>query len=227
MARQSPPPEISLADACRILGLSEKTVRQQIKLKNIQAVKVGKSWFIDQKSVEEFATRQAARPQALALAEQNQAGVKRGRGSPKIPSPSTETEAVAKVERSGLAVIHDLACYRLVVAAVEQFKQAAAPAEAGYVEQHCREALHQLGAGFYNFGYAKRIHYERARAALGGVIAVLSADAATSQQYERALLFCERDVLPAFGALMRKLERKGSDPHRKRGGSAQESDRVP
>jgi hypothetical protein len=30
----------------------------------------------------------------------------------------------------------------------------------------------------HNFGYAKRFHYERARAALGGVIAVLAADAA-------------------------------------------------
>ena len=226
MGSRSAPPEISLADACRILGLSEKTVRQQIKLKKIQAVKVGKSWFIDQKSVEDFASKQTARTLAAPFAEPNQAAAKPGRRGQKTLL-QTEAQAGAPSARSGLTAIHDLACYRLVVAAVEQFKQPAAPAERGYVEEHCREALHQLGAGFYNFGHAKRIHYERARAALGGVIAVLSADAATSQQYERALLFCERDVLPAFGALMRKLERKGSDPHRKRGGSAQESDRVP
>ena len=45
----------------------------------------------------------------------------------------------------------------------------------------------------------------------------------------------EKDVLPAFGALMRKLEKRGtqthrrevSDPHRGSGGSALETDRVP
>ena len=46
--------EISATVAAQILGVSERTVLNFIRQKQIRAVKVGKSWFVQKDSVEAF-----------------------------------------------------------------------------------------------------------------------------------------------------------------------------
>ncbi len=46
--------EISATVAAQILGVSERTVLSFIRQKQIRAVKVGKSWFVQKDSVEDF-----------------------------------------------------------------------------------------------------------------------------------------------------------------------------
>ena len=65
--------------------------------------------------------------------------------------------------------------------------------------------LGEIGAGFYQFGKSKQHHYNKARSALGQMLALL--DAYPEQGLEKAKQFIGDECLPALGSLMRKLER--------------------
>ena len=212
-----PPRELSLDEAMASLQVSEKTVRKYIKLKRLKAVKVGKRWFIDEASLELM--RRVVQDEAPATSSQEQIAQARH------ATPAASTMAV-----------HGLACYRLFLAASGQFHYDQEAAEiATYFRLQCRDTLALLGAGYYGYGRSKTMAYEQARAAIGKVLGILASDPELYRRHQVVAELLERDVLPAFGALMRKLERKGADaprqggldPHRKSGGSALGGDRVP
>ena len=212
------PEEIGLGEAAALLKVSEKTVRNYIKLRKIQAVKVAKNWYVDRVSLTSFMATQI--PDLLS------AEIPTSQQGP-VPAANAAGRVAPPVANDGAAV-HNLACYRLFLAAVEQFTWD--QEESGlqqFLNSKCRDVIAHLGSGYYAFGHAKRSHYEVARAGIGGMISVLAAEPALYQRHQKAAKFLERDVLPAFAALMRKLEQRGSDPRRKSGGSAQGSGQVP
>lgn len=215
--RKEAPAEIGLDEAASLLKMSEKTVRKYIKLKAIRAVKVANCWYVDRASLMSFhanVTKEAAGEAAPGSTSQPRSH----------PSKATQSKAGSLAT----AAIHNLACYRLFLAARDQLNFAdETPDLAAFVDARCRDVLSHLGAGYYGFGAAKRLNYDKARAAIGSIIGVLAADAPLYQRHQKAAQFLERDVLPAFGSLMRKLDGRGSDPHRKSGGSAQVNGRVP
>ena len=238
MTKKTAPEELNLADAAGLLKVSERTLRSYIKLKKIRAVKVGGCWYVDRGSLDAFAQQ----PEASGLSAlsglsglSGVSGLAEGgattnqAASPEAqPGKSSRARPKRPAGDHAAAAIHDLACYRLFLAARALFDLRGEDAAlTQFLNSSCHEVVASLGGGYYAFGHAKRSQYEKARATIGGIIGVLAADPATYQRQQKAAQFLERDVLPAFGSLMRKLERRGSDPHRKSGGSAQVSDRVP
>jgi len=214
-----PPRELSLEEAMSSLGVSEKTIRKYIKLKRLKAVKVGKRWFIDEASLELM--RRIVQDEPLVTTAK---------------SSTVKARHVAPTSANAMAV-HGLACYRLFLAASSQFHFDQEEAEiAAYFRLQSRDTLALLGAGYYGYGRSKTIAYEQARAAIGKILGILASDPEMYRRHQVVAELLEKDVLPAFGALMRKLETKGtqtqhrrevSDPHRGSGGSALETDRVP
>ena len=210
------PVEIGMGEATSLLGMSEKTVRKYIKLKAIRAVKVANCWYVDHASLISF---QAKFNKANQRSDQATAAMSAATSSaPQSPSPkrgASKSFSSATTNKTGTAAVHNLACYRLFLAAREQLNVTGeAPELAAFVERQCRDIIAHLGGGYYGYGTAKRIHYDKARSGIGSIIALLASESALYERHQNAARFLERDVLPAFGSLMRKLDGHGSDPHR-------------
>ena len=202
--RKEAPVEIGIGEAASLLGMSEKTVRKYIKLKAIRAVKVANCWYVDRASLISF--QATVNKEAGATDD-----VKTAPPQPHHPRATTSKS----VSNSTTAAVHNLACYRLFLAARELLNVAnEAPELTAFVERQCRDVIAHLGGGYYGYGTAKRIHYDKARSGIGSIIAVLASESALYERHQNAARFLERDVLPAFGSLMRKLDGQGSDPHR-------------
>ncbi|MEN9836149.1 MAG: hypothetical protein RL011_2342 [Pseudomonadota bacterium] len=217
--RKEAPAEIGMGEATSLLGMSEKTVRKYIKLKAIRAVKVANCWYVDHASLVSF---QAKLNKANQLGDEAAAATSAAKTSgPQSPSPKRGEKSGSSANSSkrtalaGTAAVHNLACYRLFLAAREQLNVTGeAPELAAFVDRQCRDIIAHLGGGYYGYGTAKRIHYDKARSGIGSIIALLASESALYERHQRAAQFLERDVLPAFGSLMRKLDGRGSDPHR-------------
>ena len=205
MVLKQSPEEVGLSEAAGLLGVSEKTIRNYIKLKKLKAVKVAKSWYIDKASL--LAIGDHISPSAEAK-----------------PMPAAAARDEGQGTAGGTAAIHKLACYRLFLNASERFEYSnEADGLAEFFKGQCRDTLAYLGAGYYAYGRNKKSYYEMARGAIGKIIAVLAADAALYQRHYKTAQNLEHDVLPAFGALMRKLDRAAgveTPPPRKVGGGA-------
>lgn len=205
MQKKNPPEELNLSEACELLKVSEKTIRKYIKLRKISASKVGRVWYIDKASLIQFKENNTPDHQATEADSK-----------PNIPAIPAG------------AAIHKLACYRLFLTALHQFDYSKEPEDLiRFFSQQSRECLALLGAGYYAYGRTKKNFYEMARAAIGKIIAILASNPDLYLRHYKSAQFLENDVLPAFGSLMRKLEKGHLDPHRSRGGSAPETDRVP
>ena len=140
--------EISVANAAQILKVSERTVLNFIKTKQIRAIKVGKSWFVDESSVNAYVKKTSVSENSEPVSE------KRSSFSESIKSPKNH------------AGVGTLNCYKL---AVEIFREPrlGLAAEATSFEHtlHARVAqlqikvLEHLGSGYHTFGSVKVAEY--------------------------------------------------------------------
>ncbi len=68
------------------------------------------------------------------------------------------------------------------------------------------DALKYLGAGFYSFNLTiKKNYYDNARAALGGLVTIWHFHEEATPEFIKRI---EEDLIPAYSALIRKLEKK-------------------
>jgi hypothetical protein len=74
-------------------------------------------------------------------------------------------------------------------------------------------ALESLGAGYYSFGSAKHRLYNEARGCLGAALGLLYSEPTLRERYAEEIAFIEDKCLPAFAALLKKMERPHSRGH--------------
>jgi len=200
--------EVSVPEAASMLGVSARMLRLYIESRKIKALKVNRRWYVDTASLEAFRQRMhfpAASSQQPAASSQPEET---------LPDPrdkSTARKAVTKA-RGGLS---DLACYRLCLEAFSMPLWAGEPSLIGErLVELKNQTLESLGAGYYSYGEQKLRHYSAARAALGAAIGLVLGVPSLKDTYRADISFLLDNCLPAFSALLKKLE-KGSS-HRKR-----------
>jgi excisionase family DNA binding protein len=218
--------EISATAAAQILGVSERSVLNFIRQKQLRAVKVGKSWFVEKASVEDL---QIQRSNYMTLEPQTHESqtkepllaVKPISSEPQKPrAKGYESPQESGLSRGG---VQGLNVYRL---AVEIFSKegwgSMASSEAfwgGIISMDVFKqrlaslqllVLESLGAGYHSFGAGKVMQYGKARSAAGSLLALISAEESI-----RVKLAAERDaisekLLPALVALQRTAEKRGA-----------------
>lgn len=68
--------------------------------------------------------------------------------------------------------------------------------------------LEEIGAGFHSFGVQRKSHhYNTARALIGAMLAILHSQEG-SVQIMPTILLLEKKLLPAFSALLKKIEKR-------------------
>lgn len=196
--------EISVDYVAKTLNVSERTVLNYIKTHQISAIKVGKRWFIDSFSFENFQKRNSINTKG---------GSKNKEAIPativseeKIKQHTTYEHIEKKKEKKNIT---SLACYRLAVAAFKMplWQQTEPTKYKKYFDDFQFRILEHLGAGYCTYGNGKRFHYEQVRGLLGAVLSVVYSDDNMSSTYEKDIFFIENEFLFAITSLIRKIEK--------------------
>lgn len=213
-------PEITVKEASRQIGVGERMIINFIQMKRFKALKVGRDWHIDYASFVAFARKYGY---ALLDEKEESEPASPPKDPPKKESkPMAEKPSAPKPDGAAAAEtsarpprkfgnIHTLRVYELFreILQKEKFVSEGKNVRESRVCRLAEEALEELGAGFYAYGFQiKRGHYLAARARLGALVALLRSDRALSDSWGAEINSIEDQLLPAFGALIKKMEKK-------------------
>ncbi len=180
------PVDLSLSEAARLLGKSERQLRYLISNGRIKARKVGRQWSLRRSDLplsdgqEKAVEQKEARSLGLELAASSgnrQLSVRRIRACQVGLPLYRELRDAVGAEHPAVALLH--------------------------------EALMLLACGYYEFhGREKSAYYRRAReqASRAGMTLMLDGEESRQELVERF----EAQLLPAIGGLVRRAEQRGS-----------------
>jgi excisionase family DNA binding protein len=194
--------EVTVQAASDFLGVTQRTVINYIRSKEIEAVKVGKSWFIKKPSLDAFSLRYGIR----ATPQQD----------PKQDEPAANPPAKEAGEKTeGAPSSHSVTNLRLFTIAADVLKTLtpeALPGESSFkekVDQLRLQALENLGAGYYSFDpMSKASLYRRSRERVGGLLALLYFASKDQAEGQPLIEKIESELMPAYSALIRRMEKK-------------------
>jgi len=200
--------EISVKQAARKIACTERTILNFIKMKRFQAIKVGRDWYIDYASFVSFAKRYE-----YPLKEEQASSPLEA--PPQKPESETNIAKDHEIRPTGqgrrrIQNIHHLRVFEMSrkVLTTGRFVKNARTRKEIRALNLSERVLEEIGAGFYAYGFEiKRIHYGRARARLGGILALLRSTQDLAESWRREVAAIEEYLLPAFGALIRKMEK--------------------
>ncbi len=195
--------EISVADVADFLKVTERTVINLIRSKQLKAAKVGKRWFVDELSVRNLSagaeldvkvSERELEPVVLELSEKRRprSGLQ-GLSCYKIACEIFSAPSWKRVSEDALSETFPLISGVLLASQVAILQM---------------RIIEALGAGYHLFGNAKVAHYGHARAATGSLLALLSAHPKTATLLESECNALEAKLLPALVALQRTAEQR-------------------
>jgi len=209
------PEEVSVAEAAQLLQVTERSILNFIRGHQIRATKVGKSWFLDKASVLAF---QAERSTSHVGVSEKSVTVSEN-NVPVSETTSAVSEKLKGNRRPRLG-LRGLNCYHLAVeiftreawgaVASDSFHLNSIPSKDIFVSRLLTlqlKILEALDAGYHTFGGTKTSHYSSARAAAGGLLALVSANKSLSGALENERELIEEKLLPALIALQRTAEK--------------------
>ncbi|MEM6455112.1 MAG: helix-turn-helix domain-containing protein [Acidobacteriota bacterium] len=185
---------VSIKEAARLLGQSERQIRYLITRGRLPAEKIGGRWHIERDDLPQ--TTGQTRAQTTKDARADQLPVEHGGVAP-APAKARKPFTV----RSLKAVEIGLPLHRRLVDVCGDDHLAA---------NHLREALTLLVCGYHAFdGQQKGAYYGRAREATSRATAALLLDSGAAVANAALIDELESQLVPAIGGLVRRAERRG------------------
>jgi len=201
-------------------------VLNYIKARQIKASKVGKRWFVDRESLEQFNQTGGRGLRAfpssvdadfsITAADSEDAATTPARPTDRSSGesrarPDSEQSTRPRRRKGSSKTVKDLACYRLALAAFQRplWQSADANPFAERLNVVRLQILEHLGAGYYSFGPGKHHHYNSARGLIGSALALIYSDELAMGRFADDVAYLEQELLGAFAALLRKIERLG------------------
>lgn len=211
--------EISVEEASLRLGVCPRTINNYIQEKKLKAVKVAGQWFIDAVSVDALAQSYDLRPRPIEkkIPSSVMSGVPSAKpvdsstgskeDAQKINSPNKFGQGPANEKQKGP---NRLAVYRLAREAFsmpgwKNLSRALPMSSVAIVLNHQMKIYALLGSGYYLWGPEKLILYRRAQSGVGAILGILYSTNECADTMKPELHFLERRLLPAFTALLFRL----------------------
>lgn len=200
--------EASVEEASQVLNVTPRTVINYINSKEIEAIKVGKSWFIDRPSLEAFKQRynlgeQPPPPQGTS-SENTEIKRSETRKFPENSARQKKSDPVHTLRLFQIAkeTLHNISPKNLLPTDRTDLHEKFLNLKA--------EAVELLGAGFYSYDNRLKARlYDRARAKVGGMLSLVYFYQKSEPRSSEVTQKIEQELMPAFSSLIRKLEMKG------------------
>lgn len=195
--------EVTVQEASELLGVTTRSVLNYIKSKEIEAIKVGKSWYIKRPSLDSFSNRFGFSHRQKEQAQNN-------------PNPTIDVRKdrsdYAQEEKSKKFSVKNLRAFKLTKEILGKSEVKEMIKETGLerkIEDHFHSALSHLGSGYYAFHLKDKIKlYERSRIELGAALALIYFSEDEKELNKKVLETLEDELLPAYSGLIKRLDNK-------------------
>ena len=185
--------DISVVDAAEKLGVSPRSVLNYIKDKEISAVKVGKSWYINKASLDSFIKR-----------------YKFDVSETKSPINKYKDDIEKKYS------VKELRLFKKIKELVppNYFNELSLNEDVRIkINDLHLSAIELIGAGYYSFGAANKMHiYEKSREKIAGIIAILYGVKTQEDKIQSLLNTIEEELLPVYSSLIKRMDKKIERP---------------
>jgi len=195
-------PEISVQEAAEKLGVTERSILNYIRQKEIEALKVGKTWYIKVPSLDAFISRYGfAKVEKVETVESSSSN----NSSPKMIPSLSDTNRTKKSQSLSTLRLFEILKGMLLPLELE------GKTSTSYVRDHFNnlklEAIEFLGAGFYAYEFQhKKSYYNLSRQKISGILSLLHSFEPENNNIKKI----EEDLLPAFSSLIKKIENKNT-----------------
>jgi len=222
--------EISVKIAAQKLNLTERTILNFIKQKKLEAIKVGRDWFIDYASFVSFALKYD-----IPISEKSDGFSEKFGNLPKdseknadfseiserfdvssktFPKDSEKMEVLS--EKPNLKRANHITSLRVYELSKHIFSNHNFQFNPeNKIEERLIElslqTLERIGSGFYAYSWdEKKVYYARARSSAGALMALISSRGPVLQKWHKEGHELEEVLIPALGALIKIIEKKSN-----------------
>ncbi len=208
--------ETTVDEAAIELGVTARSVLNYIKTKEIEALKVGKSWFIKKASLDAFKQKHgfiSKNDPSEELSEKTPVSENFPKNT-EISEKVQTTRATGKKEKRDIYPVQSLRLFQIAHETLYALDvQSLLPKDRPDLHQKFlnlkMEALEFLGAGFYTYSSRnKAILYGRSREKVGGMLSLAYFYQQEKDKPAPNILKIEEELMPAFSSLIRKIEKK-------------------
>lgn len=206
--------ETTVDEAALELGVTTRSILNYIKLREIDALKVGKLWFINKASLDAFKQKHGFTSHANAAVNDTDTELKSETPSAKPEKFSKTRGPNLKREKREIYPVHSLRLFQIAHETLHSLNvQTLLPQDRPDLHRKFltlkMEALEFLGAGFYAFGSRnKALLYGRSREKVGGMLSLAYFYQHEQNKTAKEILKIEEELMPAFSSLIRKIEKK-------------------
>jgi excisionase family DNA binding protein len=186
--------DLSVGEASEKLGVSTRTVINYIKSKEITAIKVGKSWYINKASLDSFILKYKFNPKDIKTTNNE------------IKEDTNNKKYSVKDLRLFIKIseLIPYGCFNTISLKEEMLTK---------VSNLHLAAFEYIGAGYYSFGAANKMHhYEKSREKVAGIIAILYGEKSKDSKIQEFLNKIEDDLLPVYSSLIKRMDKKIERP---------------
>lgn len=200
--------EATVEEAARLLAVSPRTVINYINTKQIEAIKVGKSWFIVLPSLEAFRQRYKLGPENAVIRKiEEESQENKNPGTEVTSGKSNQTEK--KTNPVSTLRLFQMARETLQEINSNDFFDKKDTALLSKFDNLKLEAIELIGAGFYSYDNKLKARlYDHARAKVGGMLSLFYFYNNHQNGIPTKVKRLEEDLMPAFSSLIRKIEIK-------------------
>lgn len=220
--------EINVKKTAAMLNVTDRSVLNFIKLKKIDAIKVGKEWFIDYASLLSFAQRYNYKinDDDTEISEKDSENTENAEiisaNAQIFPKVSETSEISAKNEKvfpnipkDNLKVSkYDIHQFRVFLISKQIFnkklhginKKDAHVFEARLAD-NVLNIFQYISSGYYAFGFKQKLmQYQQARDNINGLIGLLSCSEQVEKDWQQEIADIKNNLKPALTALIKKIE---------------------
>lgn len=209
--------EVTVSQASEYLGVTARTVLNYIQAKEIEAIKVGKSWYINAFSLDAFS-------QKYNIGSRGETGEQTEKESASVVATPLPTQGYKENKQSKSRQrknkgeksfsVKDLHAFKVATEVYLQLDAITALVENTVIQEKMKglyyEAMEYIGAGYYSFeSYNKKQLYNKSREKVGGILSLIYAH--QNEEFYNSppevIKKIEDDLLPAFSGLIRKMDR--------------------
>lgn len=214
--------EISVKKASQLLNLSERTVLNFIKQKKIQAIKVGRDWFIDYASFVSFSEKYefvasnssesfGKVPNDSEKFEKFEKFENVSENADSFPKRTREVSTPQAQETRLKNHLPSLRVYELAKNIL--FEEKLTSKNVVPIDERIQtlifSTLESIGSGFYAYSWdEKKFYYGKARSHAGGAMALMISHENILSRWAQINFQLEEVLIPALGALIKTVEKK-------------------
>lgn len=194
--------EVSVQEAADHLGVTTRSILNYIREKEIEAIKVGKTWFIKSPSLDAFITRYGFNKIEPEKIQGNVQDV-----IAEVISPAPIAGFTTQPKKKPIQSLPTLRLFEILKMSLLETKLLHRPEDQEQLQNHFNnlklEAIELLGAGFYAYEFQhKKNYYNLSRQRISGILSLMHSFDPENVRIKTL----EEDLLPAYSSLIKRLE---------------------